>query len=213
VWEGSLGPEDFDEPVYHFPVETKRDFTKECPLRGYDNRKEEWPKCRHGEDCLVQMFVEGLDGGRRFFKCPRAEVTGFNFCYSIFFSIILHLIGVTNCMFNEIFEMQCSESKENCGFTRWVDPRPIYPHAQYIYYLQDRIFELEREVSNGYKDEEPDDASSGAVSQDGPCHDPYCSCPNHKNNGPPPPPPPPPPSNMGGYYGEGATQFAMWPHY
>jgi hypothetical protein len=41
VWEGSLGPEDFDEPVYHFLVETKRDFTKECPLRGYDNRKED----------------------------------------------------------------------------------------------------------------------------------------------------------------------------
>jgi hypothetical protein len=64
VWEGSLGLEDFDEPVYHFPIETKRDFNKECPLRGYDNRKEHWPKYRHGEDCLVQMFVEGLDGGR-----------------------------------------------------------------------------------------------------------------------------------------------------
>jgi hypothetical protein len=61
TWEGSLGPEDFDEPVYHFLVETKRDFTKECLLRGYDNRKEDWSKCRHGEDCLVQMFVEGLD--------------------------------------------------------------------------------------------------------------------------------------------------------
>jgi len=85
VWEGSLGPEDFDEPVYHFPVETKRDFTKECPLRGYDNRKEDWQKCRHGEDCLVQMFVEGLDGGRRFFKCPRAEVIGFKIYYSNFF--------------------------------------------------------------------------------------------------------------------------------
>jgi hypothetical protein len=41
VWEGSLGPEDFDEPVYHFPVKTKRDFTKECSLRGHDNRKED----------------------------------------------------------------------------------------------------------------------------------------------------------------------------
>jgi hypothetical protein len=116
-------------------------------------------------------------------------------------------------MFTKIFEMQCSESKENYGFTWWVDPRPIYPHAQYIYYLQDRIFELEREVSNGNKDDEADDTSSGAVSQDGSCHDPYCTCPNHKNNGPLPPLPPPPPSIMGGYYREGATQFAMWPHY
>jgi hypothetical protein len=77
--------EDFDEPVYHFLVETKRDFTKECPLRGYDNRKENWPKYRHGEDCLVQMFVKGFDGGRRFFKCPRAEVISFKIFYSRFF--------------------------------------------------------------------------------------------------------------------------------
>ena len=69
MWEGSLGPDDFDEPMYHFPVENKSDFTKECHRGGYDNRKEDWPKCRHGEDCLVQMFTEGLDGGRRFFKC------------------------------------------------------------------------------------------------------------------------------------------------
>jgi hypothetical protein len=41
VWEGSLGPNDFDKPVYHFPVESKSDFTKECSLRGYDNRKED----------------------------------------------------------------------------------------------------------------------------------------------------------------------------
>jgi hypothetical protein len=136
-----------------------------------------------------------------------------NLLLKFFFSIILHLIGETNCMFTKIFEMQCSESKENYGFTRWVDPRSIYPHAQYIYYLQDRIFELEREVSNGYKDDEADDTSSGAVLQDGSCHDPYCTCPNHKNNGPPPPLPPLPPSTMGGYCGEGATQFAMWPHY
>jgi hypothetical protein len=60
----------------------------------------------------VQMFVEGLDGGRRFFKCPRAEVIGFKIYYSNLFSIILHLIGETNCMFTKIFKMQCSESKK-----------------------------------------------------------------------------------------------------
>jgi hypothetical protein len=85
VWEGSLGLEDFDEPVYHFPVETKRDFTKEYPLRGYDNRKEDWTKCRYGEDYLVHMFMEGLDAGRRFFKCPQVEVIGFKNFYSNFF--------------------------------------------------------------------------------------------------------------------------------
>ena len=54
VWEGSLGPDFFEEALYErFPVESKSDFTKEAPLRGYDKRKEEWPKCMHGEDCLV----------------------------------------------------------------------------------------------------------------------------------------------------------------
>jgi hypothetical protein len=52
VWKGSLGPDFFEEPVYQFSPENKSDFTKECPLRGYDNRKEDWPKCMHGEDCL-----------------------------------------------------------------------------------------------------------------------------------------------------------------
>ena len=49
VWEGSLSPNFFEEPVYQFPLESKSDFTKECSLRGYDNRKEDWPKCMHGE--------------------------------------------------------------------------------------------------------------------------------------------------------------------
>lgn len=75
VWEGSIGPDFFAEAVYEFPVESKSDFTKDHPLRGYDNRKEAWPKCMHGEDCLVQMLTEGTDGGRRFFRCPRALVS------------------------------------------------------------------------------------------------------------------------------------------
>ena len=61
----------FPEAVYEFPFESMSDFTKETPLRGYDNRIEDWTKCMHGEDCLVQMCAEGTDGGRRFFKCPR----------------------------------------------------------------------------------------------------------------------------------------------
>jgi len=75
VWDGPLGPDFFPEPIFEFPAQTKREFTKETPLRQYDNRKEEWPKYRHGEDCLVQMCTDGMDGGRRFFKCPCAWVT------------------------------------------------------------------------------------------------------------------------------------------
>ena len=45
VWEGFLGPDFFEEALYErFPVESKSDFTKEAPLRGYDEWKEEWPK-------------------------------------------------------------------------------------------------------------------------------------------------------------------------
>jgi hypothetical protein len=39
--------------MYEFPVERKGEFTKEKPLRGYDDRKEDWPKCMRGEDCFV----------------------------------------------------------------------------------------------------------------------------------------------------------------
>ena len=74
VWEGFIGPEFFLEAVYEFPGESKSDFTKNSPLRGYDNCREDWPKCMHGEDCLVQMCAEGVDGGRRFFKYPRAWI-------------------------------------------------------------------------------------------------------------------------------------------
>jgi hypothetical protein len=66
---GSVGPDFYPEAVFEFPVESRSEFTNENPLRGYDNRKEDWPKCMHGEDCLVQMMAEGTDGGRRFFKC------------------------------------------------------------------------------------------------------------------------------------------------
>ena len=60
--------------------------------------------------------------------------------------------------------LQSSLAEENCGFTRWVDARPIYPYAEYIYYLQDRIFDLEREVSSSYKDDEQEDDNNGASS-------------------------------------------------
>ena len=84
--------------------------------------------------------------------------------------------------------LQSSESEENYGFTRWVDLWPIYPHVEYIYYLLDRIFDLEREISSGYKDDEQDDNNNGADSQETLCNDSYCTFPNHKNKGPPPSP-------------------------
>ena len=64
IWEGPLGPDSFPEPVFEFPLQHKSEFTNENPLRQYDNRREPWPKYRHGEDCLVQMCTDGMDGGR-----------------------------------------------------------------------------------------------------------------------------------------------------
>lgn len=36
-----------------FHLREKSDFNNEVPLKGYDNQKEEWPKCKHGEDFLM----------------------------------------------------------------------------------------------------------------------------------------------------------------
>ena len=109
----------------------------------------------HGEDCLVQMFTKGIDGGRCFFKCPWAWVIAITFC---FFNMFLFYTTYMPYL------LWSSLAEENCGFTRWVDPWPIYPHVEYIYYLLDRIFDLEREISSGYKDDEQDDNNNGADS-------------------------------------------------
>ena len=69
---------------------------------------------------------------------------------------------------------------------------------------------LVSEVSEGNKDDEVDDTSNAAGSQDEPCTIPYCNCPCHKKKGSAPPAPPPAPPAMGGYCGEGSTQFATW---
>ena len=74
IWEGPLGPDSFPELVFEFPPQHKSKFTNETLLQQYDNRREPWPKYRHGEDCLVQMCTDGMNGGRRFFKCPHAWV-------------------------------------------------------------------------------------------------------------------------------------------
>ena len=79
------------------------------------------------------------------------------------------------------FVLQSSDAPENCGFTRWVDPAPIDSVQEFIEYLQIKIFDLEckvnhyEEVSEGNKDDEVDDTSNAAGSQDEPCTIPYCT--------------------------------------
>jgi hypothetical protein len=76
------------------------------------------------------------------------------------------------------------------GFTQRVDPPPIYPHQQYITYLQGRIFDLEYDPGSGNRDKSEDDSINNV---DEPlCNNPYCLCPYHKKHGPPSPPPPTP---------------------
>jgi len=86
-------------------------------------------------------------------------------------------------------------------------------YVSHLYYIAEHLnlifFYLEREVSSFYPDEAEDDNGNSADSQEAPCTDPNCTCPCHKKNMPPPPPPP----AMGGYCGEGSTQFAMWDNY
>ena len=60
---------------------------------------------------------------------------------------------------------------------------------------------------NGMED---DDNNNVAISQETIYSDPYYNCPCHKKDGDLPPPPPP---TTDAYYGEGATQYARWPHY
>ena len=81
-------------------------------------------------------------------------------------------------IFNETpyleFILQSSDAPENCGFTRWVDPAPIDSVQEFIKYLQIKIFDLEckvnhyEEVSEVNKDDEVDDTSNAAGSQDEP---------------------------------------------
>ena len=110
------------------------------------------------------------------------------------------------------YMFQSSADEDGCGFVRWVDPAPIHPHQEYIEYLQNRIFDLEMNIGdNGTED---DDNNNVVISQETICSDPYCNCPCHKKDGDlPPPSPQPPPPTTDAYYGEGATQYARWPHY
>ncbi|KAL6634140.1 hypothetical protein ACP70R_026811 [Stipagrostis hirtigluma subsp. patula] len=83
-----------------------------------------------------------------------------------------------------------------CNMTRWVDPEHHYYIQEYINYLHDRIFDLEREIQ----------AADAQL-----CSNPKCRCPCHSNysspppspsvGGHPPPPAPPPPTGATGPYG------------
>jgi hypothetical protein len=75
-WLGCYGPDWYPDPQEYFPLQGKKDFHPPSRLRPYDNRKEEWPKCCHGDNCVVQVYSDGgLHEGRRFLRCPRGWVS------------------------------------------------------------------------------------------------------------------------------------------
>ena len=75
LWGGTQGPDWYDHPLEEFPLEGIDTFLGGRKLRPYDDRPEVWPTCRCGEYCVVQVFDEFLDGGRRFYRCPFGYVS------------------------------------------------------------------------------------------------------------------------------------------
>ena len=93
VWEGSFGPEEYEPPLEQFPLEGIHTFVGARRLRPYDDRREEWPKCAHGEHCVVQVFDSWIDGGRRFYRCPNGYVCVTFTVHFIQFSEFLTLLA------------------------------------------------------------------------------------------------------------------------
>jgi hypothetical protein len=65
---------------------------------------------------------------------------------------------------NKTYFLLSSDASENYEFVRWVNLAPIHQHQDYIYYLQNCIFDLEMAVSDGNKDEKEDEDTNGAGS-------------------------------------------------
>ena len=69
LFGGPQGPSIYAHALEEFPLETINSFVAGRKLRPYDDRTEPWPTCRCGEYCVVQVFDEFIDGGRRFYRC------------------------------------------------------------------------------------------------------------------------------------------------
>ncbi|CAL5052293.1 unnamed protein product [Urochloa decumbens] len=56
TWPGSFGPTVYDAPLDILPVQGRAYYAPPNSLRPYDDRRDEWPVCHHGESCLVQLY-------------------------------------------------------------------------------------------------------------------------------------------------------------
>ena len=60
----------------NFPVLDKRDFRSMRDVRSYaPNQPVNWPRCAHGEFCVMQVYQGWNHSGRRFWHCPYASVS------------------------------------------------------------------------------------------------------------------------------------------
>ena len=78
--DGSLGPALWSQqdPEFNsnFPVLDKRDFKSMRDVRKYaPNQMVNWPRCAHGEFCVMQIYQGWDNSGRRFWHCSRAWVS------------------------------------------------------------------------------------------------------------------------------------------
>jgi hypothetical protein len=65
--------EDFEA---NFPLKGKSDFRLMRDVRSYAPKQTVlWPRCSHGEFCVVQVYQGWNNSGRRFWHCPYAWVS------------------------------------------------------------------------------------------------------------------------------------------
>jgi hypothetical protein len=78
--ENDFGPELWQQQspdfVANFPLKGKSDFTSMREVRSYAPKQSVlWPRCSHGELCVMQVYEGWNNSGRRFWHCPYAWVS------------------------------------------------------------------------------------------------------------------------------------------
>lgn len=95
-WSGddaSFGPALWTEqdPEFrsNFPVLGKRDFQSMRDVRSYaPNQPVNWPRCAHGEFCVMQVYQGWNNSGRRFWHCPFEWVSKATWLPSPYFLLV-----------------------------------------------------------------------------------------------------------------------------
>lgn len=127
------------DPLENFPLQGKKDFRPPRRLHPYDNKKEEWPKCCHGDNYVVQVYDGGTSSWRAsVLQMPSRMGKSYYALYpTTQYRYILTRLRIVQ---------SSNDDEDNYNITRWVDQPAIYLYEEYIQYLQKRIFDLKREI-------------------------------------------------------------------